>query len=344
MKLRPWMWVVGGIPAAITLLIVTESITSTHKNRVRIAQAQAGQTDKQGGFGPMEIYASQSLFSGLMESLQPINASRASLKTVGLDLSEVTENPVNKLPHAGSASLKLIRTGRVSLEVTEFEKAAKELGKMVEALGGYLADTQIHLNPSGSRSGSITLKVPAASFESVGSKIRSLGKVMSESSNVQDVTKAYSDLETRLRVKREALNRVRELLRMRAGNLKEVLEAEKEISRITEEIEQAEGERRFFDHQIFLSTISVELNEPEPISLARPSSWWALSEALRDSAAMIAGSLAFMLRLLLILLPWAAAVWGVLSAIRWIRVRRNRNISNIETKLSSSAMPNDAKQ
>ncbi|MBK8572318.1 MAG: DUF4349 domain-containing protein [Holophagaceae bacterium] len=87
---------------------------------------------------------------------------------------------------------------------------------------------------------------------------------MSESSNVQDVTKAYSDLETRLRVKREALNRIRELLRTKAGNLKEVLEAEKEISRITEEIEHAEGERRYFDHQISLSTIVVELTRTLP--------------------------------------------------------------------------------
>ena len=66
--------------------------------------------------------------------------------------------------------------------------------------------------------GSITLRVPVAFFESADSKIRLLGKVMSERSNVQDVTKAYTDLETRLRVKREAQSRIRKRLRTKTGS------------------------------------------------------------------------------------------------------------------------------
>ncbi len=338
MKLRPWMWVAGGIPVAIFLLVVVASITDAQKERVRRAEIQGGRARSSSAFGPQEIWAAASPGSGLMEMLRPGGQVRAIKKTVGIDLQEQESAPPES-PRVAASPLKLVRTGHVSVEIPDFEKAAKELGKLVESVGGYLADTQVQRNPSGARSGSVTLRVPAASYESVGSKIRTLGKVMSELSNVQDVTKAYSDLETRLRVKREAQNRIRELLRTKAGNLKEILEAEKEIARITEEIEQAEGERRFFDHQILLSTITVELNEPEPISLARPSSWWALSEALRDSAAMIAGSLAFMLRVVLILLPWAAAAWGLVWGIRWMRRKRKASMgveaSSVSTDTSS---------
>lgn len=345
MKWRLWMKVaIGGI-ATIIVLIFANNVMVSHKERVLQAQEREGHTGRD-SFSPKELYMAASPLGGLMESIRPNTAfaSRAKLKTVSMDLSESVDKPAAATPQPSANPLKLIRTGQVSIEVADFEKAAKDIGKLIESLGGYIADTQIRRNPSGSRSGSVSLRVPAVSYESIGSRLRALGKVMSESSNVQDVTKAYSDLETRLRVKREALNRIRELLRTKAGNLKEVLEAEKEIARITEEIEQAEGERRFFDHQIALSTILVELNEPEPISLARPSSWWALSESLRDSAAMVAGSLAFMLRLLFILLPWIVAGWCVRIGVRWIRNRQIRRGGSLERESPATEAPIETKE
>jgi len=312
MKWRPWMWYAAGIPAALLLVTAAGLVTNAHqvqRKRTVGIEGEAGQPHGTWGV---------SRGDGLMESMKFKQAAATPVKkTAGIDIQDKPSAvPVPATP------LKLIRTGGVSVEVPDFEKAAKELGQLVASVGGYLADTQVQRLPSGTRTGTLSLRVPAAAYESVGSRIRALGKVTSERSNVEDVTKAYADLETRLWVKREALNRIRELLRVKAGNLKEVLEAEREISRITEEIEQAEGERRFFDHQIQLSTITVELSEPMPLSFARPSSWEALSEAMRDSAAMIAGSLAFMLRLVLILLPWAAVTWAIVFAVRWIRKRR----------------------
>jgi len=340
---RPWMKISIGILATIVILIFANGVIDSHKARVNQAQDREGKRNRD-SFSPQEIYKAASPFSGLMESIRPHSASREKMKSVGMDLMESSDKADAVVQQPASSPLKLIRTGQISIEVPDFEKAAKDLGKMIESLGGYIADTQVHRNLSGSRSGTISLRVPAASFESIGSKIRSLGKVMSESSNVQDVTKAYSDLETRLRVKREALNRIRELLRTKAGNLKEVLEAEKEISRITEEIEHAEGERRYFDHQISLSTIVVELNEPEPISLARPSSWWALSESMRDSAAMVAGSLAFMLRLIFILLPWVGAGWCALACFRWANARRNRRSESLASDSSPAESPKESQE
>ena len=343
MKWRLWLKITIGILAMVVVLIFANGVIDSQRARVSRAQDREGNRNRD-SFAPQELYKAASPFAGLMESIRPIPDSRVSMKSVGLSLLESSDKTDAVVQQPASSPLKLIRTGQVSIEVPDYEKAAKDLGKVIESLGGYIADTQVHRNPSGTRSGTISLRVPAASYESIGSKIRSLGKVMSESSNVQDVTKAYSDLETRLRVKREALNRIRELLRTKAGNLKEVLEAEKEISRITEEIEHAEGERRYFDHQISLSTIVVELNEPEPISLARPSSWWALSESLRDSAAMIAGSLAFMLRLIFILLPWVGAGWCALVCFRWVRTRRNRRSEVLVPGSSHSESPNETKE
>src|SRR5512145_539453 len=106
---------------------------------------------------------------------------------------------------------KLIRRGSLQIEVKDFDAAASALGQMAKSLGGYVADTQVTRHDSGYRTGQIVLKIPAERFDSAGSSIRALGKVLSEQSSVDDVTKAYADLETRLKVKREELSRIREL-------------------------------------------------------------------------------------------------------------------------------------
>lgn len=238
------------------------------------------------------------------------------------------EGPRAAEPSGGGAPVattpqKLIRTGSIQLEVKDFDAAAASMGQLARSLGGYVADTQVTRHPSGYRSGQIILKIPAERFDSAGTSIRSQGKVLAEQSSIEDVTKAYTDLETRLKVKREALARIRELLKTRAGNLKDVLEAEREISRITEEIELAEGERQFYDHQIRLSTFTVQLQEPEPVNLARPGAWSSLGEVFRNASTMVAESLAVLLSVLLVLIPWAAAGYGIYRWVRWI-IRRRR--------------------
>jgi Domain of unknown function (DUF4349) len=231
--------------------------------------------------------------------------------------------------------LKLIRVSSIQVEVTDFDAAATALGQLAQSIGGYVADTQVTRHPSGYRSGQIVLRIPVERFDAVGTSIRTLGKVLSERSMVEDVTKAYTDLETRLRVKRDELARIRELLKTKAGSLKDILEAEREISRITEEIELAEGERQFYDHQIRLSTFTVELQEPEPVNLAGPGNWHALGKVFRNASMMISESLAVLLSLILVLIPWAAVGYGIYRWARWF-IRRRKPKPQAEKDESAS--------
>ncbi len=241
--------------------------------------------------------------------------------------------PVSAAPVAEQPQ-KLIRTGSVSLEVKDFDAASTALGQMAKSLGGYAADTQVTRHDAGYRTGQIVLRIPAERFDAAGASIRALGKVLAEQSSVEDVTKAYADLETRLKVKREALGRIRDLMKLKAGSLKDVLEAEREISRITEEIELAEGERRFYDHQIRLSTLTVELREPVPVDLARPGAWTALGDVLRNATTLVAESLAVLLSVILVLIPWSLLAYGIYRWIRWVVRRRKaaREVKPEETK------------
>jgi hypothetical protein len=215
------------------------------------------------------------------------------------------------------AARKLIRTAQVNLEVRSYEQAAEQVARVAESHGGYLADAQASRDARDRRRGTLVIRVPAERFAAAYAALRGLGKVETETVSTQDVTKAYADLETRLHVKRDAEGRLREILRTRTARLSDVLEAERELTRVLEEIEQIEGERRYYDQQIALSTISAALHEPEAV--IRAGALAPLLEALRDSLRVMATSLGALIYVVVLALPWsvaAALVWRVARAAR----------------------------
>ena len=102
-----------------------------------------------------------------------------------------------------TSSLKLIRTASLQVEVANFRAAVEEASRAATAFGGYVSDRQSSEDASGRESGQITLRVPSAKFDGAMSALKQLGRVRNEGVQTQDVTRAYADLETRLKVKRE---------------------------------------------------------------------------------------------------------------------------------------------
>jgi len=220
-------------------------------------------------------------------------------------------------PPAGNrppSSLKLIFTASLQVEVADFGPAALEAGRLAAAMGGYVSDRQSSEDGEGRERGQITLRVPSEKFDGAVSALRKLGRVKSEGVRTEDVTKAYTDLETRLRVKRETAGRLREILVRQAGKVSEVLSVEREIARVVEEIEQAEGERRYYDNLVSLSTITLSLHEPD--SMVTPGALDPIIEALRGSVRIMSGSLGALIQLASGLLPWLLALYLVFRLVR----------------------------
>ena len=217
------------------------------------------------------------------------------------------------------ATLKLIWTAALQVEVPDFRAAVDQAARAVAGLGGYVSDRQSSEDGAGRERGQMTLRVPSEKFDGALSALKKLGRVKSEGVRTQDVTKAYADLETRLAVKRETATRLREILKRQAGKVSEVLEVEREIARVVEEIEQAEGERRYFDHQVSLSTITLSLYERDEI--VNTGLFDPVLTALRQSLRIMGESLGSLIELMAGLLPWLAALYLAFRVVLW-RLRR----------------------
>ncbi|HEV8253158.1 MAG TPA: DUF4349 domain-containing protein [Vicinamibacteria bacterium] len=250
-------------------------------------------------------------------TLAPFIEAKAARSQAVAGGAEAAEPPSAAAQYAAR---KLIRTGQMTLEVASFEQAAARVAAIAESYGGYLAESQASRGAQDRQQGSITLRVPAERFGAAFAALKGLGKVQMENVSTQDITKAYADLETRLSVKRDTAERLREILRGRAARLSDVLEAERELARVTEEIERMEGERRYYDQQVALSTITVALHELQAV--VGPSAFAPLRQALRESLEVLSTSMAAMVYVTAFLAPWVAVVLLVWASVRAVRRRR----------------------
>jgi Domain of unknown function (DUF4349) len=248
--------------------------------------------------------------SGLMmETRAPQAAARPAAAESSRDALEVMV-----------AARRLVRNASVTLEVPLYGDAVARAEAIATAQGGYLSDAHVARDSGDRQSGTLTLRVRADRFEEALRALERLGKVESASLETQDVGKEYLDLETRLSAKRDAEERLRAILRTKTARLSDVLEAEKELSRVIEERETMEGERRFYDRQLALSTITAELHEPQPF--LRGSAVAPLREALGRALPLLSGSAAALLYAAAAALPWVLLAFVVWRLHRRFSTRR----------------------
>jgi len=218
-----------------------------------------------------------------------------------------------------SINRKLVRRGNLELEVEDVERLIGTIDSLAASWSGFVADAQVNQNADGHHRAWVTLRVPEAQFAVALAALKGLGTVRGHAVTSDDVTKAYFDLETRLAVTRETEARLRELLASNTGKLSEVLQVERELSRVIGQIESMEGEKRYYDRQVTLSTIALTLYEPE--ALVRASALDPMRRAFMNAVGMFVTSLAMLVQLTMVALPWL-----VVMLLGWLGMRRLRTV------------------
>jgi hypothetical protein len=226
------------------------------------------------------------------------------------------------------AERRLVRSGHLSIEVARYAEAAEKAVAIAEAHGGHLSAAQATREAGDRQRGTLTLSVAVRSFDPVFRELKTLGRVESAAIETSDATRSYADLETRLAVKRDAQVRLLEILRARTGKLSDLVEAERELSRLVEEAERLEGERRDLAQQVELATILLEVHEPAVF--LRDGAAAPLREAAREALPLLARSVAMMLYAAAAALPWVIVALAVGRLRKRSRVRRLIRIAGTE--------------
>ncbi len=158
---------------------------------------------------------------------------------------------------------KIIKTANLRFETSNLDES---FARVKEALVKYKATVQNDKSEKNYESTyrNITLRVPSTSFDAFIAEISQGVKHFDRKEiSAQDVTEEYIDVEARLKTKRILEKRYFELL-AKATKISEMLEIEKELSAIREEIEAKEGRLKYLKNQVSMSTVNLEMYTTNP--------------------------------------------------------------------------------
>jgi hypothetical protein len=236
-------------------------------------------------------------------------------------------------PMAVPAQGVLIKHGTVSLVVTDADTAEQKIRDLMKIHGAYVASREsratVHpgrtLGPSEVHSLTLTIKVEAKAFDAFLAGVKQAGSFTSEDVRVEDVTFAYMDLNARLANQRRVEERLLKYLDDPSRDYKMVLEVEKELARVREQVEQLSAQLRVMENQIAYSTVVLHLNvradwvPPEERSFAAD-----VGEALSASISALGEAARLAVLFAVAAVPWMIVIAVVVFAVFLVARRRKR--------------------
>lgn len=241
------------------------------------------------------------------------------------EMAAISFESMPQPPQGGSVAPRLIKTGSARIEVEDLDEALALARQLANEVQGFIAGSELNEGREGSRSASLDLRLPSDSFDPFVEGLSALGRVLSVSSSASDVSREYLDVETRLSVKEETVRRLRELA-AREGDLEDLLAAERELGRALSELESLKAQRQYYDRRIAESDLRLTLIEPGAVIAS--GAFRPVAVAFRGAARVFAQSIAFLIYLVVSVVPWvliALAVWPVVRRVR--RLRSERKVS-----------------
>lgn len=191
---------------------------------------------------------------------------------------------------------KEIVTGQLDLTADDPVRAAREVAELAEDADGRV-DSQSEQAEVGAV---ITVRIPTDRLDEVIGEIRRLGKVTNLTTNRDDVTMQYTDLEARVGALRASVDRLRGLIES-SGNITDLLAAENALSERQAQLDSLEAQRLRMADQIDLSTLTVDItterlrSDQDSFGDGLASGWNSLVAALGAAAVSLGAAI-----------PWVA--------------------------------------
>ncbi|MBM4068387.1 MAG: DUF4349 domain-containing protein [Planctomycetes bacterium] len=162
----------------------------------------------------------------------------------------------------------IIRTGELEFEIDSFDNSVTTIMQLVTASkGGFIATINSDKLANGKVRGSVVVRMPPEQLDKfildLRKELAKVGELKNQHLGSTDVTKQYTDLESRLRAARTMEERLISIIKSGKGEIKDLLQAEKELGVWRTKIEEMEGEIRYYNNLASLSTLTIKLYEKE---------------------------------------------------------------------------------
>src|SRR5262249_23008032 len=117
------------------------------------------------------------------------------------------------------AKRRIIYSAIIDLVVTDFAIGSKNLQKIVDDQGGYIAKSDVGEISGERRRATWTLRIPVAKFRDAMDALTQIGHAVNTKHDSQDITDEFYDLEARVKNKRVEEERLLDHLKKSTGKL-----------------------------------------------------------------------------------------------------------------------------
>lgn len=197
------------------------------------------------------------IMAAACQSNQAYKESVVSSDMVLDEAYEEGEMPQNESEIEGEVmERKLIKEGNISFETDDLEHTKTRINVAIKKYKAYLASENSYNYDTSIRQ-TLTIRVPSQNFDSLLAAIaEGVGHFDQRNIQIQDVTEEFLDITARIKTKKELESRYLDLLK-EAKKVTEILEIERELGKIREEIESVEGRLKYLSNQVNFSTLTV---------------------------------------------------------------------------------------
>jgi hypothetical protein len=213
---------------------------------------------------------------------------------------------------------RIIKTGTATIEVKDVVASVDALKALAVQKGGYISSSNLQKNYNNRLTATIVIRVPQAQFEPTMEGVKAVGTIKSVSTSGQDVTEEYVDLTAKKTAYTNQLDAYNRIM-AKSEKVEDIHKVQQQIERVQVELDRIEGRMRYLNSRIDLSTISVNLQEPEPVGGETGHSFvTAINDGISGFFGMIDGLIIIFFTFLPLIIIGGAA-YGL---YRW---RKNKN-------------------
>jgi len=246
-------------------------------------------------------------------------APAASKSSLGFFKGDTYEASYSNAPteyDTAGVDRRLVKTGYITMEVNDITEAIAGVTRVAEELDGYVVSS----NEQGDKDityGRISIRVPSDRFDEAFDRLRKLAvKVTNKSTDSQDVTEEYTDLQAQLRNLEATEAQYLELLK-KAQTVEDTLKVYQQLSNVRQEIERIKGRIQYLERTSDMALIEINLYKTQPID----GTGWSALETLKSAVrglATFGKALANIAIWLVIFSPvWIIILVVVLYFTRW---------------------------
>ena len=199
------------------------------------------------------------IFTGC--SSKAANEAAPAAEPSKADISAEEKGEVGAAPTSTSTQVpnrKLIVKLLMEMRVDDIEKSILDAEAMAATVGGYTRESY-----QNELSGQLTLMIPAGYVDTFTTSLRSLGKIINSNRKTEDVTDSYFDTQIRIKNLEAEIETMRSLLKKPGWKVSEILEIEREIRRLTDELESLKGYITNLDRQISYSEVRISFGKSQ---------------------------------------------------------------------------------